>query len=541
MQSGSRLRICRSSAVSSRKMARPTFVRFPQALPSGAARGSHSVARCSLSSVSELAEGVRSGRVSAEEVTNVALKRIEAVDDRVHAFLTVNAELAVERARKIDNARKNGRELGPLAGVPIAVKDNLCTTDVVTTAASRILDGFVPPYSATAVERLEKAGAVILGKTNLDEFGMGSSTETSGYVATANPWNVDYVPGGSSGGSAAAVSAGMCSAALGTDTGGSIRLPASFCGVTGLKPSYGRVSRHGLLAYASSLDTIGPLCQSALDAASLLQVIAGHDKMDGTSAEETVPAYAEDLLQQETSLNNLTIGIIEEAMGDGVHPEVAAATRTAIRCLESLGAKIRTVSLPRLAASTAAYYILAPSEASANLARYDGVRYGVRDKSAENSTDMYMRSRAKGLGDEVKRRIMLGTYALSSGYYDDYYLRAQRVRTLIANDFKDVFDSGCDVLVSPVAPTPPYRLGEKVDDPVSMYLDDLMTVPASLAGLPALSIPCGLTSQNLPIGLQIVGPYLQESRILSVGHAFQQVTKHHHQQPQLVEDLAVAV
>lgn len=473
---------------------------------------------------------------SATAAVAAALARLAAVEPRVHAFVTVDAERAMERAAAVDAARARGDPVGALAGVPVAVKDNLCTRGVVTTAGSRILDGFVPAYDATAVARLEAAGAVVLGKTNMDEFGMGSSTETSAYAVTRNPWDLDRVPGGSSGGSAAAVAAGVCFAALGTDTGGSIRQPASFCGVTGMKPSYGRVSRHGLLAYASSLDTVGPICTSVREAALVLQVIAGHDPMDSTTVTDPAPAFADEL-DDHADLSGMTVGIVEEALGDGVDAEVAAAVRAAAERMEALGATIRTVSLPRLSISTAAYYVLAPSEASANLARYDGVRYGVRDDSAQNSNEMYMRSRALGFGDEVKRRIMVGTYALSSGYYDAYYLRAQRVRALVAQDFTDAFSAGVDVLISPVAPSAAFKIGEKIDDPVSMYLDDLMTIPASLAGLPALTVPCGQTTSGLPIGLQIVGPSLLESRVFRVGHAFQMATKHHFEKSALADEI----
>lgn len=420
---------------------------------------------------------------------------------------------------------KAGTSPGPLTGLPIAIKDNICTRDYPTTAASAILDQFTPAYNATAVERLIDAGAIILGKTNMDEFGMGSSCETSAYATTRNPWNLQYVPGGSSGGSAAAVAAGMAPAALGTDTGGSIREPASFCGITGLKPSYGRVSRHGLLAYASSLDTIGPMCRTVRDCATMLGVIAGIDTMDATSVNAPVPDYVSALKAK--GLKGVKVGLVSETMETGVDDEVRQSIETAIETLRDLGAEVQTVSLPLLEQATAAYYVLATSEASANLARYDGVRYGVRDKTAENSADMYFLSRGRGFGEEVKRRILLGTYALSSGYYDAYYLRAQRVRALLAGDLKRVFGSGVDVLVSPVAKTPAFKIGEKIDEPVSMYLDDVMTVPANLAGLPALSLPCGFTKDKLPIGMQVIGPFLGEEMVLRVGDAFQQVTNHH--------------
>jgi aspartyl-tRNA(Asn)/glutamyl-tRNA(Gln) amidotransferase subunit A len=408
----------------------------------------------------------------------------------------------------------------------------LCTAGVVTTGGSRILENYVPPYTATAVARIEAAGGVVIGKTNMDEFGMGSSTENSAYGVTRNPWDERRVPGGSSGGSAAAVAAGVCDFALGSDTGGSIRQPASFCGVTGLKPSYGRVSRHGLLAYASSLDTVGPITRTVEDAARVLQVIAGHDPMDATTITAPVEDYV-GLLSgmggvQDRPLAGLTVGVVTETMsGDGVDADVVDAVRAAVEELRALGAAVRDVSLPRLLAATAAYYVLAPSEASANLARYDGVRYGVRDDTALNAKDLYTQSRGAGFGAEVKRRICVGTYALSTGYYDAYYLRAQRVRALVRNDYRAAFDAGVDVLVSPVAPTTAFLLGEKTKDPTTMYYGDVMTIPASLAGLPALSVPCGFCRNGMPVGLQIAGPYLDEATVLRVGHAFQKATNFH--------------
>lgn len=491
------------------------------------------------SSLTAAADAVRTGATTATALLEAALARIEATDPSVNAYLTVDVSHASNRAAQIDKLHASGTALGPLAGVPIAIKDNICTKHLVTTAASRILDGFVPSYDATVIQRLQAAGAVLLGKTNLDEFGMGSSTENSAYGATKNPWDLDRVPGGSSGGSAAAVAARTCIAALGSDTGGSVRQPASFCGVTGMKPSYGRVSRHGLLAYASSLDTIGPICTSVRDAALLLQIIAGEDAMDSTTVRAPVPEYSAQL-HDGADLTGVTVGVIEEAMDDGVHADVSARVKEAIHVLRRLGAKVKSVSLPRLAVSTAAYYVLAPSEASANLARYDGVRYGVRDTAACNSSDMYARSRAKGFGEEVKRRIMVGTFALSSGYYDAYYLRAQRVRALMARDFKNAFANDVDVLVSPVAPTPAFKIDEKIEDPVSMFLDDIMTIPASQAGLPALSVPCGFSETGLPIGMQIIGPFLEESRVFQVGHAFQMATDHHLQTADVPERLTSA-
>jgi aspartyl-tRNA(Asn)/glutamyl-tRNA(Gln) amidotransferase subunit A len=451
-----------------------------------------------------------------------ALSRAAATQDRIGAFVTLDAGAAA-------SVSLSARGSSPLAGQALAVKDNLCTAGMETTASSRILENYIPAYSATAVTRLVAAGAVVFGKTNMDEFGMGSSTESSAFGPTRNPWDLSRVPGGSSGGSAAAVAAGICRFALGSDTGGSIRQPASFCGVTGLKPSYGRVSRHGLLAYASSLDTVGPIARTVEDAAHVLQIIAGHDPCDPTSVTAAVPNYAAALATADpSSLAGLTVGILTDTLGvDGVDPEVTAALRAAIAKLESLGATAVPVATPRFRSATAAYYVLAPSEASANLARYDGIRYGVRHEAATTAAELYAMSRARGFGGEVKRRILVGTYALSSGYYDAYYLRAQRVRSLVAADFKAAFACGVDVLVSPVAPTTAFRLGEKTADPTAMYLDDLMTIPASLAGLPALSVPCGFSDEGLPIGMQIVGPYLDEATVLRVGHAFQMSTEFH--------------
>lgn len=477
--------------------------------------------RSSLSQVRRYyRDGLASVRCTAtpSRLVSDAVERACRLQDDLNAFITIDAGAAESaKAGPIDQHLQ-----------AIAVKDNICTRGIVTTAGSKILDGFVPPYTATAVQRLQDAGAVVIGKTNMDEFGMGSSTENSAYFPTYNPWDVSRVPGGSSGGSAAAVASGICAVALGTDTGGSVRQPASYCGVTGLRPSYGRVSRHGLLAYASSLDAIGPITRTVADAAKILQIIAGHDPKDATTVKAAVPDYSAAISgSNNVDLSQFTIGIVSETFGKGVDPEVSAAVREAVEDLRRLGASIRMVSLPRFASATAAHYVLAPSEASANLARYDGVRFGVRNEMANNATDLYAMSRAQGFGSEVKRRIMVGTFALSTGYYEAYYLRAQRVRKLVAMDYRQAFESGVDVLVSPVAPTTAFRIGEKMSDPVSMYLEDCMTIPASLAGLPALSVPCGMSSEGLPIGMQIVGPFLDEPTVLRIGHAFQCATKHH--------------
>jgi aspartyl-tRNA(Asn)/glutamyl-tRNA(Gln) amidotransferase subunit A len=462
-------------------------------------------------------DGIARGEIRAADLLEAVLRRVEAEEERIHAFVTVTADLAREQAAAVDAARARGEALGPLAGVPVAVKDIICTRGVRTTCGSRILHDFVPPYDATVVERLRAAGAVLVGKTNMDEFAMGSSTEHSAFGQTRNPHDPERIPGGSSGGSAAAVAAGECLAALGTDTGGSVRQPASHCGVVGLKPTYGRVSRYGVVAYASSLDQVGPLTRDTADCALLLGVIAGHDPRDSTSIPELVPDYSAAL---ERGVDGLTIGIPREAFGEGLDPAVRAAVTGAIETLQKLGAKVLEVGLPHTAYAVAAYYIIAPAEASSNLARYDGVKYGLRAPGAANLLDMYVRTRSQGFGAEVKRRIMLGTYALSSGYYDAYYRKAQTVRTLIRRDFGEAF-ARCDVLVTPVAPTPAFRLGEKLDDPLQMYLSDVFTIPVNLAGIPGLSLPCGASPEGLPIGLQILAKPLGEETIFRVARAFE--------------------
>ncbi len=466
--------------------------------------------------------------VSAVAVAQASLARIEAVDDRLKSFLQVTASQAIAQAEQVDKKIAAGESIGLLAGIPIGIKDNLCTKGIVTTCASKILQGFVPPYESTVTEKLQKAGAVMVGKTNLDEFAMGSSTENSGYQVTANPWDLTRVPGGSSGGSAAAVAADECLIALGSDTGGSIRQPASLCGVVGMKPTYGLVSRFGLVAYASSLDQIGPFARRVEDAAILLQAIAGHDSRDSTSLDVPIPDYTQAL---KPDLKGVKVGVIMDAFGEGLDDTVNEAVQTAIAKLQELGATIEEIHCPRFRSGIAAYYVIAPSEASANLARYDAVRYGLRTE-ADNLMDMYTHTRAKGFGAEVKRRIMLGTYALSAGYYDAYYLKAQKVRTLIKQDFDQAFTK-VDVLVCPTAPTTAFKAGEKTDDPLSMYLSDLMTIPVNLAGLPAMSVPCGFDDNNLPIGLQLVGNVLGEEMLFRVGYAYEQATTWHDRQPDL--------
>jgi len=459
------------------------------------------------------------GEVSARELTDQLLSRIEAVEPTVHAYLEVTAERARADADRIDAARAAGEELPPLAGVPLAIKDNLCTAGIRTTCSSRMLEQFVPPYESTVTERLWGAGAVLLGKTNLDEFAMGSSTETSYFGPSRNPWNPERVPGGSSGGSSAAVAAGECLAALGSDTGGSIRQPASFCGVVGLKPTYGRVSRYGLVAFASSLDQVGPFTTSVADAAELLQVIAGADPRDATCLKAPVPDYRAALSQP---VKGLRVGLVRECFeADGLAPEVKASVLAAAAQLEALGCELVEVSCPRFNDGIATYYVIAPSEASANLARYDGVKYGHRAEGAGSLAEMTARSRAEGFGDEVQRRILIGTYALSAGYVDAYYKKAQQVRTLIRRDFDRAFE-GVDVLLTPTSPTTAFRFGAHAEDPLAMYLADLLTIPANMAGLPALSLPCGFDGEGLPIGVQLITGVLQEERLLQVAHHYEQ-------------------
>ena len=475
--------------------------------------------------IAEWRSRLQQGEVSARELTDLHLERISAVDPKVHAYLEITAERARADAGRIDAARAAGETLPPLAGIPLAIKDNLCTRGIRTTCSSRMLEQFVPPYEATCTERLWSAGAVLLGKTNLDEFAMGSSTETSAFGPSRNPWDPERVPGGSSGGSAAAVAAGECVAALGSDTGGSIRQPASFCGVVGLKPTYGRVSRWGLVAFASSLDQVGPFTTSVADAAEILQVIAGADPRDATCLRAPVPDYTAALGRP---VKGLRVGLIRECFDQpGLDPAVKASVLEAARQLESLGCELVEVSCPRFDDGIATYYVIAPSEASANLARYDGVKYGFRAEapaSGDNLAAMTARSRAEGFGAEVQRRILIGTYALSAGYVDAYYRKAQQVRTLIRRDFDRAFE-GVDVLLSPTSPTTAFRFGAHSDDPLAMYLADLLTIPANLAGLPAISLPCGFDGQGLPIGLQLIGGVLQEERLLQVAHAYEQAAR----------------
>jgi aspartyl-tRNA(Asn)/glutamyl-tRNA(Gln) amidotransferase subunit A len=451
-----------------------------------------------------------SGDLTSEQATTACLDRISAVDDRIGAFLHVDAEGALKQARDIDARRKAGQPVGPLAGIPVSVKDVLVTRDQPTTCASKMLQGFRPPYDAHVVERLRAADAVIVGKTNMDEFAMGSSTENSAYKLTRNPWDLERAPGGSSGGSAACVSAAMTPLSVGTDTGGSIRLPASFCGIVGVKPTYGRVSRYGLVAYGSSLDQAGPFSTDVAGAARLLEAMSGHDRRDSTSVDRPVPPFSAEVHQP---LSGLRIGVAREHFAAGLSPEVESIVRGALDVYKSMGATLVDISLPHSKYCVAVYYLVACSEASSNLARYDGVHYGHRADKFESMIDMYMTSRAEGFGAEIKRRIMLGTYALSSGYYDAYYLKALKVRRLVSEDFTAAFGQ-VDLIASPVAPTPAFKLGELVNDPLAMYLGDIYTIAANLAGIPGLSIPAGLTPSNLPVGLQLLAPPFEESRLL---------------------------
>ncbi len=469
-----------------------------------------------LSCAMEIRKAVNRRQVSAVEVAEAFLARIEAVEEAVRAFITVEPERVRARAREVDRRVGSGEPELLLAGVPIAVKDNICTRGLRTTCGSRILADYVPPYNATAVERLEGAGAVVIGKANCDEFAMGSSTENSAFQVTRNPYDLGRVAGGSSGGSAVAVATGMSTLALGSETGGSVRQPASFCGVLGLKPTYGRISRYGLVAFASSLDCIGPLATNPHDMVLLTSIIAGRDEYDSTSSPVPVPDY---LAEMQKPVRGVRLGIPKEYFGEGLDPSVKSVIDAALRNAESLGCELTEVSLPHTGYAIADYYIIAPAEASSNLARYDAVRYGFRVPHPQDLADMYKRSRSVGLGEEVKRRIMIGTYALSSGYYEAYYGRAMRVRTLIKQDFDRAFEK-VDALLTPVSPTPAFKVGEKVDDPLAMYLSDIYTVTANLAGIPALSLPCGFTAEGLPVGLQIIGSQFQEGTVLRLADAY---------------------
>jgi aspartyl-tRNA(Asn)/glutamyl-tRNA(Gln) amidotransferase subunit A len=476
-----------------------------------------------------IAAAVKSRTVTAREVTEAFLARIEEHEPQIQAFLKVTAELARKQADAVDARIAAGETVGPLAGVPVVLKDNLCTRGTETTCGSKILAGFVPPYDATVVQKLEHAGAICIGKANLDEFAMGSSCENSGYFPTRNPWDTSRVPGGSSGGSAAAVAAGFAPLSLGSDTGGSIRQPAALCGVLGLKPTYGRVSRYGLVAYASSLDQIGPLAHTVEDLALGLQAISGADPKDSTALPDAVPDYAAALTGD---IRGLRVGIPKEYFGSGLEPAVRAAIDGVVATLEKLGAVVAETSLPHTDYGLAAYYIVAPAEASSNLARYDGVRYGPRSQKRGDHIGLFEQTREEGFGQEVKQRILIGTYALSAGYYDAFYLKAMQVRTRILQDFQKAFES-FDVLVTPTSPTTAFAIGEKSDDPLAMKLADICTIPANLAGIPGLSQCCGFDEKGLPIGVQYLGPALSEPTLLRVAHAYEQATDWHTRRPSL--------
>ena len=476
-------------------------------------------------SIAQMAADLRLRTYSSVELTQHYLERIARLDPRLNSFITVAAESALAAAERADRALKSG-EAGPLTGIPIAHKDIFCTQGLRTSCGSRMLDNFVAPYDATIVERLAGAGAVVLGKTNMDEFAMGSSNETSWYGPVKNPWDESRVPGGSSGGSAAAVAARLCAAATASDTGGSIRQPAALCGITGLKPTYGRCSRWGMIAFASSLDQAGVMARSAADAAFILDEMAGFDERDSTSADVDVPDYVDAL---DDDLHGLRIGLPKEYFGAGLDPRIGDAVMAAIKEYEALGAEIVEISLPNSPLSVPVYYVVAPAECSSNLARFDGVRYGHRCENPKDLPDLYERSRAEGFGPEVQRRIMIGTYVLSAGYYDAYYLKAQKIRQLIADDFKRAFEQ-VDVIMGPTSPTTAFALGSKMDDPVSMYLNDIYTIATNLAGLPGMSIPVE-SVEGLPVGLQIIGNYFQEARLLNVAHRYQHLTHWHQAAP----------
>ena len=478
--------------------------------------------------IHELHERLRRKEVSSQEVTDALLGRIRDVDPQIKAYLIVAKQEAMEQAREADNRIATGN-IAALTGIPLAIKDNMCTQGITTTCASKILENFIPPYDATVVKRIKEQRGVILGKTNLDEFAMGSSTENSRFMITRNPWDLDAIPGGSSGGSAAAVAADACIAALGSDTGGSIRQPAACCGVVGMKPTYGRISRYGLVAFGSSLDQIGPITKDVEDCAIMLNVIAGHDPLDSTSIDLPIPDFRKALVKD---IKGWVVGVPKEFFVEGMDSEVEEQVTAAIRTLESLGSTVKEITLPHTAYAVATYYVICTAEASSNLARYDGVTYGFRASGSKELMEMYQETRSQGFGPEVKRRIMLGTYVLSSGYYDAYYRKAAQVRTLIKADFEEAFQ-GCDVIVTPTAPTPAFRIGEKVQDPLQMYLSDIFTISVNLAGVPAISIPCGFSKKGLPIGLQIIGRSCDEERIIRAAYTFEQHTDHHTKRPEL--------
>jgi len=482
-------------------------------------------------SAKQLRDKMRAGEVSSVEATRAVFERIAKIEPTIGAYISTFEEQAIQKAQEVDKQIAGGEKVGQLAGVPIAIKDNMCTTFGTTTCASKILANFKAPYNATVVDKLLAADAVIVGKTNLDEFAMGSSTENSGLKQTVNPWDTKRVPGGSSGGSTAAVAAGLCYAALGSDTGGSIRQPASLCGVVGLKPTYGRVSRYGLVAYGSSLDQIGPVTQTVEDCALMLSVIAGHDPADSTSVDEKTAPVEDYLAKLDEPVKGLKIGITPK-FNAGADEQVRKAIEEAINAYKKIGAELIEIDMPHFDYSIAAYYMVATAEASSNLARYDGVHYGHRTAQPNDYIEVYTKSRAEGFGKEVKRRIMLGTYALSSGYYDAYYLKALKVRNLIRGDFVKAFEK-CDCIMMPVSPTTAFKIGEKVDDPLKMYLSDIYTIAVNLAGIPGISIPCGFDEKNLPIGLQILTPAFSEEKLLRIARMYEKQTNWHKKRPNL--------
>ena len=481
-------------------------------------------------SASSIKEKIINREISAQEVVEDLFEWIALKEPSVKAYLTLDKEGALAKAKQIDEKLSNGGKVGLLAGIPVAIKDNICTSGMKTTCASKILEDFTPPYDAFVVKRIKEEDAVIIGKTNLDEFAMGSSNENSAFHVTRNPWNTDCIPGGSGGGSAAAVTANMAFMALGSDTGGSVRQPSSFCGNVGCKPTYGRISRYGLVAFASSLDQIGSVTKDVSDAALLLQVVSGHDAYDSTSANLGVPDYITGI---NSTNDNLRIGVPKEFFGEGLNPEIKNAVTNALEIYKKNGAEIVDLSLPHCGYAVATYYIIATAEASSNLARYDGVRYGHRSQlSEDNIIDMYSRVRAEGFGSEVKRRILLGNYVLSAGFYEAYYMKASKVRNLIKDDFEDAFKK-VDCIISPTCPSPAFKIGEKVTDPLEMYLSDIYTIPANLVGIPGISIPCGFTTTGLPIGMQIMGKHFEEEKILKIAKLFENETDFHLKRPEL--------
>ncbi|MEE9215401.1 MAG: Asp-tRNA(Asn)/Glu-tRNA(Gln) amidotransferase subunit GatA [Thermodesulfobacteriota bacterium] len=479
--------------------------------------------------IKEASKLISKKEISPLELTNSVLERIQEYDKKLNSYITVLEENAISSAKKAEEEIQSGEYKGPLHGIPISLKDIFITKEIKTTCGSGMLENFIPPYDSTVAKKLAESGTILLGKNNMDEFAMGSSTETSYFGPTKNPWDIERVPGGSSGGSASATCASLCLASIGTDTGGSIRQPGAFCGVVGMKPTYGRVSRFGMIAFASSLDQAGPLTKTVEDTAIILNCISGKDKRDSTSVDIEIPDFTKYLRD---NLKGIKVGIPKEYFIEGINEEIESAVKDAIKIIGNLGAEVIEISLPHTEYAVSTYYIIAPSEASSNLARYDGVKYGFRSENVNDLRDMYFKTRSEGFGNEVKRRIMIGTYALSAGYYDAFYIKAQQVRTLIRNDFENAFNE-VDVIVTPTTPEEPFKLGEKTDDPIKMYLSDVFTIPCNIAGLPGISVPCGFTSKNLPIGLQLIGKPFDEQTLLGVAHAYEQQTNLKNKTPNL--------